>query len=72
MLGTTCSSFFNNPFSPDISTPSNKTTPLDEADDGDTFSTCRELNFSSFIYPSAAVSNISDINIKNVSSIYIG
>ena len=56
---------FNNKFSPDRETPAKNTPPLDEADDGDTVSTCRALQFSSCIYPSAAVRTISDMTLNS-------
>ena len=62
---------FNNKFSPDRGTPSKKMSPLDEVDDGDTVSTCRALQFSSFISPSAAVSTISDMTLNSASTISI-
>ena len=63
---------FNNHFSTDIGTPENNISPLDKFNDGDTFSTCRALLFSSCIYPSAAVSTISDMTLNSASSISIG
>ena len=63
---------FNNTFSPDRGTPSNNIHPLDEFNSGDTVSTCCALDFTSCIYPSAAVSTISDINLNSASSISIG
>ena len=64
--------FFNNNFSPDRGTPAKNIPPLDEVDDGDTVSTCRELQFYSCISPSAAVSTISDMTLNSVSTISIG
>ena len=63
---------FNNIFSPDRGTPANNIPPLDEVNDGDTVSTCRALHFSSCIYPSAAVSTISEMTLNSASSICIG
>ena len=63
---------FNNNFSPDRGTPVNNIPPLDEVDDGDTVSTCRSLQFSSCITPSAAVSTISDMTLNSASTISIG
>ena len=63
---------FNNNFSPDRGTPENNTPPLDEADDGETVSTCRALNFSSFISPSASVRTISGTTLNSASTISIG
>ena len=63
---------FNNTFSPDRGTPEKNTPPLDDINCGDTVSTCRELHFSSCIYPSAAVSTISNITLNSASEISIG
>ena len=63
---------FNNTFSPDRGNPSNKIYPLDEVDDGDTVTTCRAIQFSSCISPSAAVSTISNMTINSASTISIG
>ena len=49
----------NNPFS--------EHTPHNEVDEGETVSTCRALYFSISIFPSAAASTISDININSAS-----
>ena len=46
-------------------------TPLDVVNDGDTVSTCRALQFSNCIYPSAAVSTISDITLNSASTILL-
>ena len=64
--------FYNKSFSLDRGTPAKNIPPLDEVDDGDTVSTCRELHFSSCIYPSAAVSTISDMALNRASTISIG
>ena len=40
---------------------------LDEVDDEDTVSTCRSLQFSTSISPSAAVSDISDLTQSSAS-----
>ena len=64
--------FFNNKFSSDIWTPEKNIHPLDEFDDGDTVSTCRALQFSSCISPSAAVSTIYDLTRNSASTISIG
>ena len=63
---------FNNKFSTDRGNLSNNIPPLDEVDAGDTVSTCRALQFSSFISPSAAVSSISYMTLNTVSTISIG
>ena len=60
---------FNNPFSSDSGTPENNIPPLDYVNDVDTVSTFRALNFSSFIYPSAAVCTISDMTLNSASSL---
>ena len=62
---------FNNRFSPDRVTPAKNIPTLDEVDDGDTVSTCRALQFSSCISPSAAVSTISDMILNSASTISI-
>ena len=62
----------NNKFSPDRGTPEKNIPPLDEVDDGDTFSTCRALQFSNCISPYAAVSTISDMTLNSASTISIG
>ena len=63
---------FKNPFSNDTGTPENNILPLDEVNNGETFSTFRSLHFSSCISPSAAASTISNITLKSASSISIG
>ena len=63
---------FKNKLSHDRGTPAKNINPFDEVDDGDTVSTCRALQFSSCIFPSAAVSTISDMNLKSASTISIG
>ena len=50
---------FNNNFSSDIGNPENNIPLLDEVNDEDTDSTCRSLQFSTSITPSAAVNTIS-------------
>ena len=62
---------FNNKFSSDTGTPEKNIPPLYEVDDGDTVSTCRALQFSSCISPSAAVSTISDMTLNSASTISI-
>ena len=62
---------FNNHFSPDIGTPSNNIPPLDEVDDGDTFSTFRALHFPSCISASVAARTIPDLTEYSASSVYI-
>ena len=62
---------FNNNFSPDRGNPEKNIPPLDEVDDGDTFSICRSLHFSSCISPSTAVSTISYMNLNTASTISI-
>ena len=52
---------FNNNFSYDRGTPAKNITLLDEVDDEDTVSTFRQLQFSTSISPSAAVSTISNL-----------
>ena len=64
--------FFKNYFLPDRGTPAKNISPLYEVDDGDKVSTCRSLNFSSCISPSAAVSTISGMTLNSASSISIG
>ena len=59
--------YFNNNFSSDRGTPENNIPPLDEVDDEDTVSTFRSLQFSTSIYPSAAVSTISDLTQNSAS-----
>ena len=63
---------FKSTFSPDIGTPENKIPLVDEIDDGDTVSTCRELHFSGCIYPSAAVRTIYIMTLNIPLNIYIG
>ena len=63
---------FNHKFLPDRGTPTKNMPPIDEFDDGDTVSTCHELQISSCIYPSAAVRNISDMTLNSDSTISIG
>ena len=63
---------FNNKFSSDRGTPAKNIPPLDEVDDGDTFSICHALQFSSCISPSADVSTISDMTKNSASTISIG
>ena len=60
---------FNNSFSTDTPPPEKNTPPLDEVDEGETVSTFREIKFSSSIYPSTEVRNISNITLNNASSI---
>ena len=62
---------FNYDFSPDRGNPAKNITPLDEVDDGYTVSTCRALQFYSCIYPSAAVSTISGMNLNSAPTISI-
>ena len=64
--------FFNNKLSSDRGTPEKNIPPLDEVDDGDTVSTCRALQFSICISPSAAVINIYDMTQNSASNISIG
>ena len=63
---------FNNKFSPDRGTPSNNIPPLDQVDDGYIVSTCRVLQSSSCISPSAAVITIYDMTLNSASTISIG
>ena len=63
---------FHKNFSPDGGTPEKNIPNLDEVDDGDTVSTCRALQFSSCISPSAAVNTISDMTKNSASTISIG
>ena len=58
---------FNNNFSSDIGNPENNIPLLDEVDDEDTDSTCRSLQFSTSISPSAAVSTILDLTQNSAS-----
>ena len=58
---------FNNNFSSDRGTPAKNTPPLDEIDDEDKVSTCLSLQFSASIFPSAAVSTISDLTQNSAS-----
>ena len=58
---------FKNHFSYDSGTPANNISLLDEVDDEDTVSTCRSLQFSTSISPSAAVSTISDLTQSSAS-----
>ena len=64
--------FFNNNFLTDTGTPENNIPPLDEVNDGETVSTCHAIHFPSYISPSAAAINFSDITQYSASSIYIG
>ena len=59
--------YFNNHFSSDSGTPENNIPPHDEADDEDTFSTCRSLQFSTYVSPSTAVSTILDLTQSSAS-----
>ena len=63
---------FNNNFSPNRGNLEKNIPTLDEVNDGDTFSTCRALHFSSCISPSAAVSTISNMTLNSASTISIG
>ena len=63
---------FNNKLSSDIETSAKNIPPLDEVDAGDIVSTCRALQFSSCIYPSAAVRTISDMTHNSASTIFFG
>ena len=56
---------FNNTFSPDRGTPPKNIPPLDEVNDGDKFSTCRALQFSSCISPSAAIITIYNMTLNS-------
>ena len=47
--------------------PADNIPQLDEVNDEDTVSTCRSLQFSTSISPSAAVSTISDLTQKSAS-----
>ena len=58
---------FNNNFSSDSGTPANNIPLLDEVDYEDTVSTCRSLQFSTSVSPSAAVSTILDLNQSSAS-----
>ena len=58
---------FNNNFSSDSGTPAKNIPLLDEVDYEDTVSTCRSLQFSASISPSAAVSTISDLTQSSAS-----
>ena len=58
---------FNNNFSSDSGTPAKNIPLLDEVDDEDTVYTCRSLQFSTSISPSAAVSTISDLTQSSAS-----
>ena len=49
---------FNNPFSTDTGTPENNIYLFDEVDDEETFSTCRALHFSSYVYLSTQFKTI--------------
>ena len=60
---------FKNHFSIDTGILEKNTPPLDEVDEGYTFSTCCELNFSSSGYSSTDVSTISDITLNRSSSL---
>ena len=57
---------------PDRGTTTKNIPPLDDIDDGDTFSTFRALQFSTYISPSAAVITISDMTLNSASTISIG
>ena len=59
---------FNNNLSSDSGTPAKNTPLLDEVDDESTVSTCRSLQFSTSISPSAAVSTISDLTQSSASN----
>ena len=59
---------FNNKFSYDSGTPAKNIPLLDEVDDEDTVSTCRSLQFSTSISPSAAISTISDLTQSSAST----
>ena len=59
--------FFNNKFSYDRGNLKNNVPPLDKVDDEDTVSTCRSLQFSTSISPSAAVSTISNLTQSSAS-----
>ena len=61
---------FNSPSSTDTGTLSKNIPPLDEVDEGQTFSTSGALHFYSYIYPSAAASTISDITLNSSLSIF--
>ena len=58
---------FKNNFSSDRGTPAKNIPPLDEVDDEDTVSTCRSLQFYTYISPSAAISTISDLTQNSAS-----
>ena len=58
---------FNNNFSYYSGTPAKNIPILDEVYDEDTVFTCRSLQFSTSISPSAAVSNISDLTQSSAS-----
>ena len=60
---------FSNNFSTDIGTPENNTHHLDEANEGQKFSTCRVLHVFSCISPSTAAITISDITLNSALSI---
>ena len=56
---------FYNPFSTDTGTPEKNTPPLDEVDDGETVSTCREVSFPSSNSCSTQFRTIYEITINS-------